>query len=282
VSLLADALAVRMRRGRRAAALVCRITSANLLARLAYRGDFAMQIVFGILWNASTLVFAGVLLTTFRSGLGGFPSDGVLLIIGMRLISHGLYVLLFDNLYDLPTLVDEGRLDGYLVRPLPVLPQILLSRFRVNALGDLAVGVVTFALSIALVNIAWSPGRIAFLAAALTGGLLFEAALQLLVACLVLRHNGARLLGVWLDELLGTIGNYPLSILPRFVADLFTFLVPLAVVAYLPAEVLLGIAPRHGPMSVVAHASPAVGALLFAVALRCWSWCLRYHQSVGG
>src|SRR5476649_1401480 len=79
-----------------------KVSVLNLRARMEYRGDFVISVFFGIIWQTSTLMFASVLLTRFKGGLGVFPADGVLLIIGMRLLSHGLYVLFFYNLAYLP------------------------------------------------------------------------------------------------------------------------------------------------------------------------------------
>jgi energy-coupling factor transporter ATP-binding protein EcfA2 len=79
-----------------------------------------------------------------------------------------------------------------------------------------------------------------------------------------------------------TSGDYPLSILPRLVQGLFTFVLPLAFVAYFPAEVILGIAPKHGVMSVVTEWSALVGLLLFVLAKRVWAYSLRHYHSAGG
>jgi ABC-2 type transport system permease protein len=259
-----------------------KVSALNLRARMQYRGDFAVSIMFGILWQTSTLMFATVLLTRFKGGLGGFPSSGVVLIIGMRLLSHGLYVLGFSNLGWLPMLVDDGLVDGYFLRPVPVFTQVLLSQFNVNAIGDIAVGASTLGIGIALTDIQWTIAKGLYLAAAVIGGLLVEAALQMMLACLLLRSPGSRVLGSWVDELMSTFGNYPLSIVPKIVQGLFTFLLPLAFVAYFPALVLLGIAQRHGAMSIVQHWSPVGGVLLFVVARRVWAFSLRHYHSAGG
>jgi ABC-2 type transport system permease protein len=261
--------------------VVRKVSMVNLRARMQYRGDFLASILFGILWQTSTLIFAGVLLTHFH-GLAGFPTGGVLLIIGMRLLSHGLYVLIFANLEFVPMLVDQGRMDGYFLRPFPVFTQVLLGEFNINALGDIAVGATSFGFALTLVDIRWDAGRVAYLGAAIIGGVLVEAALQLTLSCLLLRSPASWTLSMWVDELMSTFGNYPLSILPGFVQGLFTFVLPIAFVSYFPVTVLLGIAPRHGVMSVLAHWSPAVGFLLFFLARRVWSWSLRHYRTAGG
>lgn len=267
---------------RHVARVVGKVTALNFRARMEYRADFVISVLFGIIWQTSTLMFASVLLTRFKGGLGNFPASGVLLIIGMRLLSHGLYVLFYSNLAWLPRLVDEGRMDGYFLRPLPVFTQLLLSQFNVNAIGDIAVGASSLGVALTLVHAHWNVGKGLYIAAAVIGGLLVEAALQLMLACLLLRSPGSRVLGSWVDELMSTFGNYPLSILPRVVQGLFTFLLPLAFVAYFPVEVVLGIAPRHGVMSVIVHWSPLVGVLLFMVARRVWSYSLRHYATAGG
>lgn len=262
--------------------VVGKVTALNFRARMEYRADFVISVLFGIIWQTSTLMFASVLLTRFKGGLGGFPAAGVLLIIGMRLLSHGLYVLIFSNLAWLPRLVDEGRMDGYFLRPLPVFTQLLLSQFNVNAIGDIAVGASSLGVALALVHVHWTIAMGLFVAAAVIGGLLVEAALQLVLSCLLLRSPGSRVLGSWVDELMSTFGNYPLSILPRVVQGLFTFALPLAFVAYFPVEVILGIAPKHGAMSIVTYWSPLAGLLLFLVARRVWAYSLRHYATAGG
>jgi ABC-2 type transport system permease protein len=276
-----SAIGGRVRRARHTARVVRKVTALNFRARMAYRGDFVISIMFGIIWQSSTLIFASVLLTRFN-GLGGFPASGVLLIIGMRLLSHGLYVLFFSNMAWLPLLVDEGRMEGYFLRPLPVFTQVLLSEFSVNAIGDIAVGATSFGIALHLVHANWTVGKWLYVAVAVVGGVLIEGALQLVLSCLLLRSPGSRVLGSWVDELMSTFGNYPLSILPTVVQGLFTFLLPLAFVAYFPVEVVLGIAPRHGVMSVVVHWSPAVGFVLFFAARRVWAYSLRHYHSAGG
>jgi ABC-2 type transport system permease protein len=249
---------------------------------MEYRGNFVASIMFGILWQSSTLMFASVLLTRFKGGLGGFPSSGVLLIIGMRLVAHGLYVLCFYNLAWIPLLVDEGRMDGFFLRPLPVFMQLLLSQFSVNAIGDLFVGLSTLGVALVLVHLHWTLLIAAYVVVAVIAGALVEGAVQLMLSCLLLRSPGSRVLGIWVDELMATFGNYPLSILPKTVQGLFTFVLPLAFVAFFPVEVILGIGSKHGAMSVLAHWSPAVGFVLFFIARRVWSYSLRHYHSAGG
>ncbi|MEP7054634.1 MAG: ABC-2 family transporter protein [Actinomycetota bacterium] len=278
---LGGVVGVRLRRGRHTWRVVRKVTSVNFQAVLQYRTDTMIWIIYGICWQTSTLIFATVLITRF-SGLGGWPSVGVLLIAGMRLLSHGFYVLVFDNFSRLPQIIDEGRFDGYFLRPVPIFTQLLLSSFSMNAIGDLLVAFALCGYALPRIAIHWTVGKVLFLIAGIIGGTLIEAAIQMIAACFLLRSPGTRAVPSFIDELLGTFGNYPLTILPGALQGVFTFVLPLAFVAYFPVAVILDLAPRNIFMSTLAHLSPAVGLVLFLAARRVWARSLQGFASVGG
>jgi ABC-2 type transport system permease protein len=258
-----------------------RITKLNFRARLEYRGDFVAAIVVGVLWQASVLVFAGVLLTRFP-GLGGWTSGGVLLIASIRLLSHGLCTLVFSQLWMVVFIMQDGLLDGYLVRPMPVYRQVLLAQFPVNAFGDSAAAVLTFGLALGRLHIAWTLPRVGYLVAGVIGGMLVEAALQTVLAAISLRYTVGLIWFRWLDSVLGTFGNYPLNILPRAPRAVLTFVLPAAFIGYLPAAVITGRVAGSGVASWLAYGSPLAGLLLYLASRWAWAFALRHYQSIGG
>ncbi|MEO6712374.1 MAG: ABC-2 family transporter protein [Mycobacteriales bacterium] len=274
-------VAARLARARHTWRVVRAVTAVNMRATLEYRGDAIMMILFGIIWQTSTLIFATVLITRF-AGIGGWPSIGVVLIAGMRLLSHGFYVLVFYNFGTVPQLIDEGRFDGYFLRPVPIFTQLLLSSFNANAIGDLMVAFTLCAIALPQIAIDWTLGKALFLVAGVIGGTLIEAAIQMVAACLLLRSPGTRAIPGFIDEMFGTFGNYPLTILPGVLQGVFTFVVPLAFVAYFPVAVVLDLAPDNWFMSGLAHLSPLIGVALFIGARRVWKRSLRNYASVGG
>ncbi len=259
-----------------------RVSALNLRARMQYRVDFLTSILLGIAWQTATLVFVTALLTRFTGGLGNVPSSGVVLIVGVRLVSHGIYVLFFSTLNWVNQMVDEGWIDAYQIRPLPVLTQVMLWQFNVHAFGDTLAGLSALVVGMVLVPVHWTAGTLAFLVAAVVGGMLLESAVQVALGSLLLRSPATRSIGSWADEVMSTFGNYPLSILPRAVQAMLTFVFPLAFLAYFPVLVLLGKAPEHGVMAVLERCSPLIGPLVFLLALRIWARGVRGYQSAGG
>lgn len=270
-----------VRRFRRYLRIYGRITALNFRARLQYRGEFALEVCNGIAWQASVVIFTSVLITQFP-GLGGWSAGGLLLIVSMRMFCHSFFVLLFFNVMRVPFLVHDGRIDGFLVRPFPVYSQVLLSSCNINAFGDMTVAIALFVAATKRLSIEWTPGAILFLAAALLGGVLLEAAVQTALACISLRFPGSDTLSSWVGDLMATFGNYPLNIFPGALRLTFTFVLPVAFVAYLPAAVLVGSLHDSGISAPLTLLSPLVGLLAFFAAKSLWKRSLRIYRSPGG
>jgi len=248
---------------------------------MQYRGDFITALAMGLAWQTSILVFATVLLTRFP-GLGGWTSGGVLLIVAIRMLSHGGMVLVFNSLIMIPYIVQQGALDRYLIRPMPVYRQILLYTFPLNALGDSFSALLLFAFAITRVHLSWTPLMALYLVAAVIGGVLLEAAIQTLVSILAFRFTIPMAVFMWFDRMIATFGNYPFSILPLAARAVLTYLLPVAFVAYLPAAVLTGRVASTGVPEWLAYASPAAGPFLYILARYAWFRALRHYESVGG
>lgn len=258
-----------------------RITRINFRARLEYRGDFITALAMGLAWQTSVLVFATVLLTRFP-GLGGWTSGGVLLIVAIRLLSHGGWVLIFNPLMMMPFIVQQGALDGYLIRPMPVYRQVLLYTFPLNALGDSFSALLLFAFAVARVHLNWTPLMALYLVAAVVGGMFLEAAVQTAVSIVAFSHTVPLAVYMWFDRMIATFGNYPFSIFPLAARMVVTYILPIAFVAYLPAAVLTGKVASTGVPGWLAYASPAVGPLLYIGARYAWYRALTRYESVGG
>jgi ABC-2 type transport system permease protein len=261
--------------------IALRITAVNFRARVEYRGDFVTALAMGLAWQTSVLVFATVLLTRFP-GLGGWTSGGVLLIVAIRLLSHGAWVLVFNPLMMIPYIVEQGALDGYLIRPMPVYRQVLLYAFPLNALGDSFSALLLFAFAVSRVHLNWTPLTALYLVAAVAGGTFLEAAVQTAVSTLAFRGPIPLAVYMWFDRMIATFGNYPFSIFPLAARVVLTYVLPIAFVAYLPAAVLTGRAASTGVPVLLAYLSPAAGPVLYVLARYAWYRALKRYESVGG
>lgn len=269
-----ERLAARLRSG-------AKITAINLRGQADFRVDFVASILDGALWQTSAVVFASVLLARFSS-IGAWSSAAVLLLASMRLTSHGLVSLVFGRIQYISVIVQEGRIDSFLTRPMSVYRQIQYWRFSANAFGDLAVAVTMLVVAIRVFELPWTPWRVALLVGGIIGGMLMEAAITNVLAGMTLIWPFAASWSYRFADLLQTAGNYPLTILPWAAQLALTYLLPLGFIAYLPAAAITGHPDAAGVPSVLVYASPLAGVVAYVLSRPAWAFCLSRYQGANG
>jgi ABC-2 type transport system permease protein len=252
----------------------------GVTSALQYRADFTLTAIGGLLYEAVSLAFIGVIIFAFGS-IGGWGLVEVAFVYGIRAMSHALHGLLSGQLWATDNLVREGEFDRYLLRPVNPLVQLLTRRFTVTAFGDLVFGLVVLVITAAAAPIDWSPLLITYLIIAVIGSALLESAVMLAIASLSFRMLVSMPLLQVADRVFVTFGPYPVSVFPRGVAYLLTFLLPLAFAAFFPAAVLLGRTEDLFVPLWLAIASPAVGLLLYVAAVVFFHRQLRHYASPG-
>jgi len=253
-----------------------RITMINLRGQAEFRANFIASILLGALWQTSIVVFAAVLLTHFES-IGGWSSASVLLLAAMRLTSHAVTTLLSGRINYISRIIQEGRIDTYLVRPTSVYRQIQFYAFGANAFGDLAVALTMLVIAITAFDQPWTFARVVLLVAGIVGGALMETAVMVVLAGWAILRPHAASWAFRFQELLDTVGNYPLTILPRSVQALLT-IIPVAFIAYLPAAAITGHAATTGLPDWLVWGSPLAGLLGYGIARTVFQTCITRYQ----
>lgn len=142
-------------------------------------------------------------------------------------------------------------------------------------------GVALFVAANALTNLTWTPAAALYLALAIAGGALVEISLRILIGALSFRWHASEELMYVSDGLLTRYGNYPLGIYGAALSFLFTFLIPLAFVAYFPATVLLGRTAELQVHPAFAYIAPFAGIAWIMVAIKVFAHEMRRYQSAG-
>lgn len=256
------------------------LVGAALRTEAQYRANLGLWIVAGVAYQGVGFAFVLVVIGRFGK-LGGWPLGEIAFLSGMRLTAHAIFAVPFAELFGIDYIIRQGKFDRYLVRPVNPFVQVITGRLRLQTLGDVAGGVALLSVAATLVPIAWTPASVAYLIAALIGGALIEAALQTVVCALAFRMFSVASLRIFVDNILGTFGGYPLSILSTVTRFGLTFIVPLAFIAYFPATILLNHSSQLAVPTALAAVAPAVGAVLFAVALWFWHDQIKHYTSSG-
>lgn len=257
-----------------------RLWLAGLRGALQYRTDTLIIIVMALVFQGTGFAFAWVILTRFEA-IGGWSLGEIAFLYGLRLTVHAVAGVLAGPFFGLEWQVRSGQFDRYLVRPVSPLLQFMTQSVQVSVLGDLLGGLAIFLAAAALTEVAWTPIAFGYLLLAILGGALVELATRILIGAMTFRTLSSAPLMFLSDSVFSTYANYPLSIFGSALAWIFTFLVPLAFVAYLPATVLLDRTAELQVSPLLAYAAPLAGVIWLTVAVRVFNSQLGNYQSAG-
>ena len=138
----------------------------SLMAQLEYRINFAAGVLVETGWLLIKLLYVAVV---YRAGIkiGVLTPDHILLFIGVYILLTGVYMLYYPNFTSLTTMIRDGKLDMYLVKP--VAAQFLVTMQRL----DLSLLVPDAAAGIVMIGIGWHRAGLPVTVASIAGFLFF-------------------------------------------------------------------------------------------------------------
>jgi ABC-2 type transport system permease protein len=265
---------------RDALALYARYLGISARAQLQYRASFALQTVgqFAI----TSIEFLGLWALFDRFGsLASWRLAEVAFFYGVVNVSFALAESVTTGLDHLGELVRRGEFDRMLLRPRSAVLQLVAYELSLRRIGRLLQGAVVLAAAGLALDLDWSLAKAALFTATLAGGLCMFFGLFLAGATL----------SFWTIEtleLLNTLtyggvetAQYPLAIYAAWFRRFFTFVVPLAAIAYFPVVALLGRPDPLGSPLWFQHAAPLLGGLFLLGSLGFFRLGLRRYASTG-
>jgi viologen exporter family transport system permease protein len=255
----------------RLAAVAVRVSFA---ARAAYRWDFLLSALVALALEAVTPVVT-LLIYGMGSSFPGWSAAEALLIQGTFLLARGIaFPCFFGMVWSVFEGVREGTFELTLLKPRSPLLVTLATSFDVEGLTRLVGGAVLVGLALARLP---APGLSHLLLYAallvLSVAVLFGFALLMAGSLFVWVGNG-RVFEVMESALL--FAQYPGSIYGRAFQVVLAVIVPVGMIAFLPAQALLG---RAGPLTL---ASAVASCAFVGGALLLWRAMLRRYASGGG
>ena len=139
----------------------------SLMAQLEYRINFAAGVLVETGWLLIKLLYVAVV---YRAGIkiGVLTPDHILLFIGVYILLTGVYMLYYPNFTSLTTMIRDGKLDMYLVKP--VAAQFLVTMQRL----DLSLLVPDAAAGIVMIGIGWHRAGLPVTVGSIAGFCLFS------------------------------------------------------------------------------------------------------------
>jgi len=204
--------------------------------------SFAIVILSESLENISGM--AGVLLLAIRfGGVGGLSADEVLFMLGFFELANGLAFMLFGNfnITHISRRIGRGQIDHMLIQPRPLWIQLLTEGFMpFSGSYGLIIGGALTGIAIARLDIALSPLWFGLLGYHLVIHMVLKLSQSVLYgAAAFWQPVACEEISSTILDLTGQLGRFPLVGLPAWLMGVLHTVLPIGLMAYLPALALL-------------------------------------------
>jgi ABC-2 type transport system permease protein len=264
------------KRGFRFYARIYRMVIAqDIKSKMSYRADFIISTFGMILTNVVGFLAFYILFRNFPS-INGWSYHEMLFLYGFSLIALTPLQCLFDNNWNLRYIVESGDFIKYCFRPINIFFYFISEVFDVKGLGQLAFGVGVLVYSWGQLGIPVTVVTILELILLLLTASLFMIAIMNVAAatCFWILHSGYVMIVMFRFK---DYAKYPVSIFDGIFKVVFTFVIPIAFIAYYPGLVIL----RPSSIPLLSKLAPVIGIFFFWLSYKFWMLGTRKYEGTG-
>ncbi len=248
----------------------------SLIRELSFKVNFLLWMIVEVLWFCGQIVFFGIIFGQVDR-IGDWSKWEVILLVGThQMIAQLFQAFFFVNVSNIPELVRTGRLDSLLVLPIDSQFAVSTKQFGLDSVLNAILGAVV--VIVALTKLQIMPG-------------LGMIALYLSRDLLRRRRSITRSCSPWRPSAFGSSGHrvsftaistsstllaIPDVIFPRLFRFIFGWIIPVVIVANIPARLL--IKPLDQPAWLMLHLVIA-GSIAFFLSRIFWRFALRHYSS---
>ena len=242
---------------------------------MEYRVNFLIGASSTIILQMAGLLTIWVVMRQIPS-LNGWSLNEVLLIYGLITLAKSFNHMFADNLWTIGRqYIRTGAFDRFLVRPINPLFHLLADRFCHDGIGNFLVGSVLIVYSLRALDIPLTVTNLLYLlVAALSGGAIFFGLNLITGTSAFWLMDAIPVMRLVFDNHL--FAQYPLTIYPRAIGIMLTWLIPYGFASFYPASYLLG----HD-MGWLAWLAPFVAVILVLIGYQVWKIGLRHYAGTG-
>ena len=203
-----------------------------VMRELLNKVTFFTNVTFMILNNA-TFIIQWLVLFSIREEMGGYTLKQVLLLWGFASFTYGFSHFFFKKSYELHDIINNGKLDAFLVLPKNVLLQAITSDVEPSGLGDIIYGYIVLGIyGITFRNF------ILFTLLGIMGGICLTA-IAVITSSLSFWFRKTDVIADTANSLMTNFATYPDGIFKGVVKYLLYTLVPVGMTAYIPVKLMI-------------------------------------------
>ena len=250
--------------------------SLQIKSALQYKASLIFDIFSSLLTTLATFFGIILLFQKFES-VGGYTISEVLITYSLIYFAFSMSEMIFRGFDQFDILVRTGELDRLLIRPRSIFMQVLGYKIEFNKFGRAMFALVLLVYSLITSTIVWNLMKVFVVVIMFIGAVIIFAGMFLI-------YSGLSIFTIEGLEVVNVITNggrdlceYPIDVYSNVFRKVFTYIIPLACVNYLPLQYLLGY-----PNATLLYAlSPLFSVVFFAVSYLFFRWALTKYKSTG-
>src|ERR1700720_1216717 len=247
----------------------------SLIRELSFKANFLLWMLVEVLWFVGQIVFFSIIFGNVDR-IGDWTKWEVVLLIGThQMISQLFQAFFFVNVANVPELVRTGKLDSLLVLPIDSQFAVSTKQFGLDSLVNAAVGGVVVGVALSKLGVVPTPMSILLYLVAICFGIAVHYSIMLGLAAVsfwIVRAQG--LVYGYFNFL--NIARYPDVIYPRLFRLIFSWVIPVVIVANIPARVLIKSLGQPFPLMLQMIAASMI---IFWSSRLFWRFALRRYSS---
>ena len=247
----------------------------SLIREMSFKANFLLWMLVEVLWFCGQIVFFSIIFGNVDR-IGDWTKWEVVLLVGTHQIIAQLFqAFFFVNLANIPELVRMGKLDSLLVLPIDSQFAVSTKQFGLDSVINAIVGAVVVIVCLSKLNIVPTPMSILLYIIALGFGIAVHYSIMLSLAAVsfwIVRAQG--LVYGYFNFL--NIARYPDVIYPRLFRFIFGWIVPVVIVANIPARLLIKSLGQPGQLMLQLVIASTV---VFILSRAFWRFALNHYSS---
>jgi len=247
----------------------------SLIRDLSFKANFLVWMWVEILWFCGRVVFFSIIFGNVDH-IGDWTKWEVVLLIGTHQIIAQLFqAFFFVNVANVPELVRTGKLDSILVLPIDGQFAVSTKQFGLDSIVNAALGAVVVCVSLFKLNVVPNALSILLYLVAICFGIAVHYSIMLGLAAAsfwIVRAQG--LVYGYFNFL--NIARYPDVIFPWLFRLIFGWVIPVVIIANIPARLL--IKSFGQPVPLMLHLIIA-STIVFWLTRAFWKFALGHYSS---
>jgi viologen exporter family transport system permease protein len=247
----------------------------SLIREMSFKANFLLWMLVEVLWFVGQIVFFSIIFANVDR-IGDWTKWEVVLLIGThQMISQLFQAFFFVNVAAIPELVRTGKLDSMLVLPIDSQFAASTKQFGLDSIVNAIVGGVVVCVSLSKLNYVPTPTSVVLYLIAICFGIAVHYSIMLCLAAVsfwIVRAQG--LVYGYFNFM--NVARYPDAIFPRLFKFIFGWIVPVVIVANIPARLLIKSFGQSGPLMFQLVVASTV---VFCLSRAFWSFALKRYSS---